>query len=137
MSNVFTIALFAWGIYKCVTIARRPEANAKGAYSLAIVLVSLGIFSIASSIALTPGRAGKVVLLDADRMFLFQAGSVCGLLDVVAIVFAILGLREIKRTTRADEFGSTPGRGMAIFTLVLSTLIFILPAAFGVVKGLR
>jgi hypothetical protein len=39
----FILVLLIWGARKCIVVADRPTTNAKCAYSLAIVLVALGL----------------------------------------------------------------------------------------------
>jgi uncharacterized membrane protein len=137
MVIVIFITLLAIAIYKCVTIAQRPTSNAKCAYSLGIVLGAMGLISIASAFATSTDSAGKIALASAsDRMFLLQTTGVCFLIAIVGAVFAILGLREIDQRRTAEDFAPTPGRGMAIFALVLWTCLFGAPAVVGLVAGI-
>ncbi len=67
-------------------------------------------------------------MLDADASFLFQAMTVCSFIMLSAFVLAVLGLRETGKPRPTDEeFAPIPGRGMAILTIVLSSLMVGFP----------
>jgi hypothetical protein len=124
VSTLIIIALYGWGIYKCVAIARRPTTNAKGAYSLALILIAVAVGSIATSSLMSTDRKGRSTLLDSDAAFLSQILIVCAVIALAALVLAVLGLRETRKSRAMDEaFASIPGRGMAIVTIVLSLLM--------------
>jgi hypothetical protein len=127
LTTVVILALFGAGVYKCVVTARLPTVIAKGAYSLALMLVAWGIWLVAFSGVITLDRRGRPILLESDATFLSQVFIVCGIIALAALVLAVLGLREAAMPRSADEeFAPIPGRGMAITTIVSFFLLFAL-----------
>ena len=137
MGPIFLLPLLGWGIYKCFVLAKRPTSNAKCAYSLGIMLEALALFAIPFSLFTTTDPAGQIVVLASARVLLFLAILVCSLLASLSVVFAILGLWEIQQNKTADHFAPTSGRGIAIFALVLLSLVFCVPAAAGFASAPR
>src|SRR5690242_2661250 len=96
--------LFFWGGYTCVITAKRPNTNARCAYSLGVSLWSLGLAYIAQTFP----------MLGHERLLSF---ALLTLVSVTAVFLAVLGLREIRRKPAPLK-----GRGMAIGAIVFSAI---------------
>lgn len=123
MSNpegLILIAPFAWGLYKCSILARRPTTNRKAVYGLAVVLgVWLVLLTIA---AISSGFEGDIQLLVAGALLFTGA-------PIAASVLAVLGLREIslsKRTTgERRQTIYLQGTWQAIGALILAGALLV------------
>lgn len=120
--TLIALAPFAWGLYKCSILARRPTTNRKAVHALAVMLgVWLLLLTI---IAISHGSAGDTQLLLAGA-FLFTAAP------LAASTLAVLGLREIwlsKRTTTPGERPQTiylQGTWQALGALVLAAALLV------------
>jgi hypothetical protein len=143
---IILAALLAWGIYKCITIAKRPTANAKCAYSLAIILAAFGILPLAMPLVAIVfiGLRVKAEIHGTSGVaahILSVVGAVGAVLlfvipPVMAIIFAIRGIREIGTRHERGDRGHYEGRGMAIWAIVLSIVLLGLASA-GVVLGVN
>jgi hypothetical protein len=112
------LGLFTWGLWKLVfDVARRPNTNAKCAYGLALALASWGIGMVL--------RGGDDASADARVLAVVVTLS----LQVVAIVLAVMGLREVRREPAHDELGVVKGRGLAFWALALCSVPLIGAAA--------
>lgn len=114
--------LLVWGIYKCISTAKRPTANAKCAYSLAIILATWGILPLVVALLIWLRFLGLVLVV-----------ILCVIPAVVAIVFAIRGIREIGSLQERGDRNHYGGRGMAIWAIVFSTVL-LGSFSLGVVK---
>ncbi|WP_441288208.1 hypothetical protein ACSRUE_40445 [Sorangium sp. KYC3313] len=123
MSNpegLILVAPFAWGLYKCSVLARRPTANKKAVYALAAMLsVWLVLLTVAAT---SGGNMGDNQLLVAGTV-LFTGGP------IAASVLAILGLREIGRGMRTGAEGRqtaySQGTWQAVGALVLAGAVLL------------
>ncbi len=119
--TVFVLLIVA-GILKCISLARKPNCNAKCAISLALML---GTFALASALQ-------AIVAMVPDMSLI--AGPVLGLLIfgcfVTGIVFAIMGLIEYSKNRELY----IQGKGQAITALVFGSIFLVLFGA-GFVKG--
>ena len=123
MSNpggLIVVAPLAWGLYKCSVLAQRPTTNRKAIYALATMLgvwLVLATIAVASSI---PGGEAQILLAGA---FLFMGAP------IVAIVLAILGLREISLSKRAAgeqrQTIQVQGKWQAVGAIILAGVLLV------------
>jgi 16S rRNA (guanine527-N7)-methyltransferase len=108
------------GIRKCLEIARRPTANAKGAWSLALGLGTWAAASALDAIRVLAGLGPWTMLI---WVVMFGSAIATGLLAVQALV-------EIRRAP--EKYAQ--GRGQAIGALVLGGVL-VGAGIVGVVSG--
>ena len=120
--QIVAVLLLSAGIFKCISISRRPATNSKCVWSLALFLT---IFVVAAAFNLVPkGTSGRAALAILAGLLLIS-------MVVAAIILAIIGLTEC-----AQERGRfVQGRAQAIWALALSG-VFLCLVFGGAVTGL-
>lgn len=118
--GLILVAPFAWGLYKCSVLARRPTTNTKAVYALAAML---GVWIVLlTSVAISGGAAGEAQIVFAGAVLFTGA-------PIVASVLAVLGLYEIWRARRAQGERApakyVQGAWQAIGALVLAAMLLV------------
>lgn len=106
-----------WGTAKCMFLARRPGANAKGFYALAAALVVWVLPPLVDSLIIWLGFRHPV------RMFSYYASLS---LVIAPIVLAVLSLGEISR----DPQRFARGKKQAICALVVSVVLIMMGSGY-------
>ena len=110
--------LTAWGVYKCILIARRKTTNAKCALSLG--------FSLAAFFSIYGMAITKQYFAD-PRMITAIAGFIALIFFTISMVLAVLGLVEYNK-----KF--TQGKKQAVWAIVLNSMFFLIVVA-GILIG--
>ncbi|HKS15742.1 MAG TPA: hypothetical protein VJU16_00360 [Planctomycetota bacterium] len=121
---LFTVWLMV-GLLRCVRALRRTDVNRKCYHGF--IFFTSGWLLYAAIAALSIRSEHRVILVLAGL-------ALFGVLGLTGVVFAILGLSELKR----DNLPGRKGRAQAVTTLVLAGLVAAMIAstfAFGVAKG--
>jgi hypothetical protein len=123
--GLILVAPFAWGLYKCAMLARRPTTNKKAVLALAAML---GVWVVVLTIAAISSAAAWDARLVVAGTFLFAGVA------IAASILAILGLREIRRAKRtAGDSSQTKlvqGTWPAVGALVLASALLVPSALY-------
>jgi hypothetical protein len=121
LAGIVWLAALLWGIYKYAALAQEPLVNGKCARSLAVAFGGWAIAVLASffkNVSTGP--------LSPEGGFAYMVAlTVAQLVAALAIVVAVLGLRELARIRVPGELDPLRGRALATWAIVVSALLIV------------
>lgn len=109
--SVIVLVLLGVGIFKCVSIMRRPATSTLCVLALLLLLLGWGLSSTASTL--------KQLVAAFDGAFLIISSLLACIIFLAALILAIIGLAAY------DKNRFNQGRAQAIWTIVLSGLFLL------------
>ena len=117
--QIFVVVLLLFGIFKCVSISKRPTTSSKCVWALALLLIACLLPTVVDIVA------GGATQSAGYRVALGFVGLLAMGLIVASVVLAIVGLVEFSSARKRF----VQGRAQAIWALVLNGLFFMFIAA--------